>query len=170
MNVRNSKQRQAIFEAIELHGGHLTADEIYRLVKRRFPRLSLGAVYRNLRLLVAHGDLRELDSGMAVTYFETVKDSHYHLICRVCGSIADTDIPVEGRLQSVVGQARNLGGFGLKNIGSISSAFAPTVSRSLGKRRGACVRSNRDESRRRAPTPKQLPLASFLVASFGRAR
>jgi Fe2+ or Zn2+ uptake regulation protein len=40
MNVRNTKQRQAIFEAIENHGGHLTADEIYRLLKRRFPRLS----------------------------------------------------------------------------------------------------------------------------------
>ncbi|HEY7182142.1 MAG TPA: transcriptional repressor [Blastocatellia bacterium] len=111
MNVRNTKQRQAIFEAIERHGGHLTADEIYRLVKRHFPRLSLGTVYRNLRLLVARGDLRELDFGMAVTYFETTKDSHYHLICRVCGSIADADIPVERGLQSVVGQARKLGGF-----------------------------------------------------------
>jgi len=111
MNVRNTKQRQAIFEAIERHGGHLTADEIYRLVKRHFPRLSLGTVYRNLRLLVAQGDLRELDFGMAVTYFETTKDSHYHLICRVCGSITDADIPVERGLQSVVGQARNLGGF-----------------------------------------------------------
>ena len=53
MNVRNTKQRQAIFEAIENHGGHLTADEIYKLVKRRFPRLSLGTVYRNLRVLGA---------------------------------------------------------------------------------------------------------------------
>jgi Fe2+ or Zn2+ uptake regulation protein len=111
MNVRNTKQRQAIFEAIENHGGHLTADEIYLLVKRRFPRLSLGTVYRNLRVLVVQGGLRELDFGMAVTYFETAKDSHYHLICRVCGSIADADIPVERGLRSVAGRARNLGGF-----------------------------------------------------------
>jgi Fe2+ or Zn2+ uptake regulation protein len=111
MNIRNTKQRQAIFEAIECHGGHLTADEIHRLVRRRFPRLSLGTVYRNLRLLVAQGGLRELDFGMAVTYFETTKNSHYHLICRVCGSIVDADIPVERGLQSVVGQASNLGGF-----------------------------------------------------------
>jgi Fur family transcriptional regulator, peroxide stress response regulator len=111
MNVRNTKQRQAIFETIQNHGGHLTADEIYRLVKRRFPRLSLGTVYRNLRVLVAQGGLRELDFGMAVTYFETAKNSHYHLICRVCRSIADADIPVERGLQSVARQARNLGGF-----------------------------------------------------------
>src|SRR5262245_55327212 len=111
MNVRNTKQRQAIFEAIEGHGGHLTADEIYRLVKRRFLPLSLGAVYRNLRALVERGDLRELDFGMAVAYFETTKDSHYDLICRICGSITGADIPIERRLQSVVGQARKLGGF-----------------------------------------------------------
>lgn len=60
MKVRNTKQRQAIFEAIEHHGGHLTADEIYRLVKRRFPRLSLGTVYRNLRVLVARGGLQSV--------------------------------------------------------------------------------------------------------------
>jgi len=111
MNVRNTKQRQAIFEAIENHGGHLTADDIYRLVKRRFPRLSLGTVYRNLRVLVAQGGLRELDFGIAATYFETAKDSHYHLICRVCWRIADADIPVERGLESVARQARNLGGF-----------------------------------------------------------
>jgi Fe2+ or Zn2+ uptake regulation protein len=111
MNFRNTKQRQAIFEAIEHHGGHLTADEIYRLVKRRFPRLSLGTVYRNLRLLVARGSLRELEFGMSVTYFETVKDAHYHLICRVCGGVTDAEMPIDRRLQAVAGQARDLGGF-----------------------------------------------------------
>jgi Fe2+ or Zn2+ uptake regulation protein len=111
MNIRNTKQRQAIFEAIEHHGGHLTADEIYKLVRRRFPRLSLGTVYRNLRVLVAQGSLRELDFGMAVTYFETVKDAHYHLICRVCGMIADAEAPIESRLNTMVEKARMTAGF-----------------------------------------------------------
>lgn len=111
MNIRNTKQRLAIFEAIDRHGGHLTADEIYRLVKRRFPRLSLGTVYRNLRVLVEQGDLRELDFGMPVIYFETIKDPHYHLICRVCSSITDVVIPVEHSLQSILERASNLEGF-----------------------------------------------------------
>ena len=111
MNIRNTKQRQAIFEAIEQHGGHLTADEIYKLVKRRFPRLSLGTVYRNLRVLVEQGNLRELDFGMAVTYFETIKDSHYHLICRVCEGITDVEAPIEPGLNALVAKARGIGGF-----------------------------------------------------------
>jgi Fe2+ or Zn2+ uptake regulation protein len=111
MNIRNTKQRQAIFEAVERHGGHLTADEIHKLVKRRFPRLSLGTVYRNLRVLVALGCLRELDFGMAVTHFESIKDSHYHLICRVCGSISDVEAPIEPCLNTLVAKARGIGGF-----------------------------------------------------------
>jgi Fur family peroxide stress response transcriptional regulator len=111
MNIRNTKQRQAIFDAIEQHGGHLTADEIYKLVRRRFPRLSLGTVYRNLRVLVAQGNLRELDFGMAVTYFETIKDPHYHLICRVCGNITDVEAPIEPRLNTLVAKAHGIGGF-----------------------------------------------------------
>ena len=35
--------------------------------------------------------MRELDFGMAITYFETVKDTHYHLVCRVCKTIVDLD-------------------------------------------------------------------------------
>jgi Fe2+ or Zn2+ uptake regulation protein len=111
MNTRNTKQRRAIFEAIERHGGHLTADEIYRLVKRRFPRLSLGTVYRNLRVLVANGGLRELDFGAAATYFETVKDAHYHLVCRVCGGVTDAEMAIERRLQAIAGRACGLSGF-----------------------------------------------------------
>jgi Fe2+ or Zn2+ uptake regulation protein len=111
MNFRNTKQRQAILEAVERHGGHLTADEIYKLVKRRFPRLSLGTVYRNLRVLVAQGGVRELDFGLAVTYFEAVKDSHYHLICRICLKITDAESPLELRVKSLIERAPEVGGF-----------------------------------------------------------
>ncbi len=111
MNFRNTKQRQAILEAIERHGGHLTADEVYKLVQRRYPRLSLGTVYRNLRVLAAQGSVRELDFGMAITYFESVKDTHYHLICRICGEIADAEMPLERRLKAIVEQASGIGGF-----------------------------------------------------------
>jgi Fe2+ or Zn2+ uptake regulation protein len=102
MNYRNTKQRQAILDAIEKYGGHLTADEIYQLVKRRRPSLSLGTVYRNLRVLVEQRHVRELDFGMATAYFEAAKESHYHLICRVCGKIADAELSLERRLMAMV--------------------------------------------------------------------
>jgi Fur family peroxide stress response transcriptional regulator len=111
MNYRNTKQRRAILETIERHGGHLTADEIYRLARRRHPHLSLGTVYRNLRVLAAQGAVRELDFGMAVTYFETTKDPHYHLICRVCEGIVDVELPIERGLKKLVMRVPSVSGF-----------------------------------------------------------
>lgn len=111
MNLRNTKQRQAILDAIETHGGHLTAEEVYKIVKRRHPRLSLGTVYRNLRVLVGQGVVRELDFGMAITYFETTKDTHYHLVCRVCGGIVDVEMALEKKLMTLVERAKVVDGF-----------------------------------------------------------
>lgn len=96
---------------MEAHGGHLTAEEVYKIVKRRHPRLSLGTVYRNLRVLTQQGTVRELDFGMAITYFETTKDTHYHLVCRVCGGIVDVEMALEKKLMKLVTQARGEGGF-----------------------------------------------------------
>jgi Fe2+ or Zn2+ uptake regulation protein len=111
MNYRNTKQRQAILDAIEGHGGHLTAEEVYKIVKRRHPRLSLGTVYRNLRVLAEQGSVRELDFGMTVTYFETVKDAHYHLVCRACGGISDVEMDLERKLLTLVERALGTRGF-----------------------------------------------------------
>ena len=111
MNYRNTQQRQAILDAIENHGGHLTAEEVYKIVKRRRPLLSLGTVYRNLRVLAEQGSVRELDFGMAITYFETVKDTHYHLVCRVCGSISDLEMELERKLMRLVERSSDIGGF-----------------------------------------------------------
>ncbi|MCI0665514.1 MAG: transcriptional repressor [Acidobacteria bacterium] len=111
MNHRHTKQRQAILDTLEHHGGHLTADEIYQLLKKRHPRLSLGTVYRNLHLLARQGILRELDIGLAVTYFETAKEPHFHLICRICGKIEDAILPIERGLAALVRRAAKTDGF-----------------------------------------------------------
>jgi Fur family peroxide stress response transcriptional regulator len=111
MNHRNTKQRQAILEAIERHGGHLTADDVHKMVRRRYRRLSLGTVYRNLRVLAAQGMVRELDFGMSVSFFETMKSPHYHLICRVCRRITDAEMPIERRLSALIRRTPIAGGF-----------------------------------------------------------
>src|SRR6476660_6016183 len=95
---RRSKQRKAILEVIEERGGHLTADQVYALVRHRQPKLSLGTVYRNLRILVAQGLVRTLDSGGQFSLFEAAKAPHYHLICRVCGAVTDVEAPVDEQL------------------------------------------------------------------------
>ena len=88
MQYRRTKQRQAMLEAIEHHGGHLTAERIYTLVKRQFPRLSLGTVYRNLQKLVADQKLQILMRGRS-QHFDPLVERHQHFICETCDRVYD---------------------------------------------------------------------------------
>src|SRR5262245_39797398 len=115
MNHRNTKQRRVILDTVERHGGHLTADETYRLARRRQPHLSLGTVYRNLRMLAAQGVVQELDFRMAVSYFETTKAPHYHLICRVYEQIFDVELPIEVGLLNLVKRSPGISGFQIED-------------------------------------------------------
>ena len=63
------------------------------MVRRRLPRVSLGTVYRNLRLLVAEGLVKELPGPHA--RFDGNLSEHHHFTCLAAAgsatSGADTD-------------------------------------------------------------------------------
>ena len=111
MQYRRSRQREAILTALERQGGHLTADQIYLLVKAKFPRLSLGTVYRNLRILTAQGAVRELDLGQTYRHFELAKEAHYHLVCRSCGQVEDAEMPVDEAINLLAERSLVANGF-----------------------------------------------------------
>ena len=61
------------------------------MVRRRLPRVSLGTVYRNLRLLVAEGLVKELPGPHA--RFDGNLSDHHHFTCLGCGRISDVPGP-----------------------------------------------------------------------------
>jgi Fe2+ or Zn2+ uptake regulation protein len=90
---RNTKQRQQILDFVLKCESHPTADWIYRKLKKKFRNLSLGTVYRNLRILKERGQIWELNFGTGFSRFEAVAHSHYHFICTACQKIYDLNIP-----------------------------------------------------------------------------
>jgi Fe2+ or Zn2+ uptake regulation protein len=99
---RRSDQREAIIAAIRQMGGHSTADQIYEAVRSLHPRISLGTIYRNLRILCEKGQIREVKSGAAFSRFEVAGPRHYHLICRGCGEMQDAELPIDTSLDQRV--------------------------------------------------------------------
>ncbi len=87
---RVTGQRRALLEIIQAQGEHLDADELYRLARRRYPRLSLSTVYRTLGLLRDLGLIDEVHLGEDHHHYE-VKPStvHHHLICLRCGRVEE---------------------------------------------------------------------------------
>ncbi len=89
--TRMTKQRQTILEEVRKLSTHPTADEIYEIVRKRLPRISLGTVYRNLDLLSAHGQVWRLEACGGQYRFDGNTDEHYHIRCTECGRVGDVD-------------------------------------------------------------------------------
>jgi Fur family ferric uptake transcriptional regulator len=92
-NFRITLQRQVILEEVRMADSHLTADEVYKVVRARLPRISLGTVYRNLEMLSRLGMIHKLELGGMQKRFDGNIHDHYHLRCLMCGRIED--VPME---------------------------------------------------------------------------
>lgn len=84
-----SRKRMAILNTLQETTVHPTADWVYAQLKPRYPNLSLGTVYRNLK--------KFCDSGKAVSigviggqeHFDGDMVPHSHFVCSGCGSVLD---------------------------------------------------------------------------------
>ena len=92
---RKTKQKEAILKLLRGTCSHPTADWIYNEVRKEMPNISLGTVYRNLRLLCQSGEIAELDLCGNLSRFDARQDDHYHFRCEKCGSVFDIDEPVD---------------------------------------------------------------------------
>ena len=84
-----TKQRRVILEELRKLYSHPTADELYAIVRKRLPSISLGTVYRNLEILSESGMIRKLELAGAAKRFDGETVKHYHVRCKRCGSVAD---------------------------------------------------------------------------------
>ena len=89
MERRYSCQRETIYQAVLASRAHPTAEMIHEQLRGELPQLSLGTVYRNLRLLVEEGRLQEL--GGPTARFDGVTAPHTHLRCKRCGQVLDLE-------------------------------------------------------------------------------
>lgn len=101
---RNTKQRQKILELLLNSKSHPTADWVYQKLKKKFKNLSLGTVYRNLRVLKEKGQIWELNFGTGLSRFDAIGHSHYHFVCNACQNIYDINIPPMKELEDRVMQ------------------------------------------------------------------
>lgn len=91
---RLSKQRKVILEELCKVDTHPTADEVYEMVRRILPRISLGTVYRNLEFLHSQGLVLKLGVAGAQKRFDGNPSPHPHIRCQVCNKVEDVHYEV----------------------------------------------------------------------------
>ncbi len=89
INMRYSRQREAIASYLAGTKSHPTAEEIYRQVKEELPDISLATVYRNLKQLEELRMVRKLDTGEGEARFDADLSDHSHFLCEKCGRVYD---------------------------------------------------------------------------------
>jgi len=105
MAFKYSRQREAIKEFMMTRKDHPTADIVYMNVRKEFPNISLGTVYRNLTLLSDMGELLRLRIGDGVDHFDATITPHYHFICKDCGAVIDLDLPIMHSIDTVADES-----------------------------------------------------------------
>ncbi len=102
---RMTKQRKKILEVLRSTTSHPTADWIYEQVKKDIPNISLGTVYRNLKVLKEMGEIMELCYGSSYSRFDGNPVNHYHFTCLECGRVMDVDVDIAEKLNKEAADA-----------------------------------------------------------------
>jgi Fur family ferric uptake transcriptional regulator len=93
--LKVTNQRVRVLEVLSnSNDKHLTAEEIYEIIKVDYPEIGLATVYRTIQLLLELNliDRINLDDGF-VRYeignmdANSEKHHHHHLICLDCGKV-----------------------------------------------------------------------------------
>lgn len=92
--IRMTTQRAAILAEVQSAEKHLTAGEIFERVRRKYPTIAYGTVYRTLHLLAELRLIQEFPFGDQATRFDRRTDRHDHVHCSICGELVDVDVPI----------------------------------------------------------------------------
>ena len=92
MQLRMTNQREIILRELRKSKRHLSADELYDIVKKVMPRISLATVYRNLEILSEVGLIGKLEISGRQKRFDFDVSDHDHIYCVVCHKVDNLDI------------------------------------------------------------------------------
>ena len=87
--LRYSHQREMIYNYLLSTKEHPSAEMIYDELKKDEPTLSLGTVYRNLKLLEELGMVKKVTTLNNVERYDACCEDHVHFVCEECGMILD---------------------------------------------------------------------------------
>lgn len=93
---KNTIQRKLVLDVIkENQGKHLSSEEIYNLVKKKYPHIGIATVYRALSLLEKLDLIYKVNLGKGTVKYDIERRDtshrHHHLICIECGEIIEVE-------------------------------------------------------------------------------
>lgn len=90
-NLRYTSQRQHILDVFMSTERHVTTEDLYMLVRKKYNGIGYATVFRTMKLLMQSGVCRGVDFGDAAQRYEYRHDNghHDHLVCLNCGRFVE---------------------------------------------------------------------------------
>ena len=89
--IRYSRQREHILDVFLKAERHVTALELYELVRDKHPTIGYATVYRAIKVICHAGIAEEISFGEGVMRYEHKygHEHHDHLVCTNCGKFVE---------------------------------------------------------------------------------
>ena len=120
--LRYSHQREMIYQYLMGTQEHPSAEMVYDALRSEIKGLSLGTVYRNLRLLEDLGKVRRVASYNGTERYDACCGDHVHFVCQNCGAVHDI---AEAELEQVRGAINLPEGYQLGQLNLTISGLCP---------------------------------------------
>jgi Fe2+ or Zn2+ uptake regulation protein len=88
--LKVTPQRIAIIELMDV-AGHISIDDLYHSIRKRFASISLATLYKNVHTMMAKNLIREVKVPGQKAKYEIEKKPHAHLLCKSCGELKDIE-------------------------------------------------------------------------------
>lgn len=89
---KSTIQKTLVLASVRKLRNHATADEVYQDVRKDYPNISKGTVYRNLNDLDEEGKIKKRAFLGSVDRYDHITSDHYHIVCERCGKAFDVDM------------------------------------------------------------------------------
>jgi Fur family peroxide stress response transcriptional regulator len=119
-NLKATPQRIAITEALDIYG-HLSIEQLYEYLKKKFNSLSLATIYKNLHIMMDNAFISEVKLPEKKSVYELTKEAHSHLLCKNCNAVVDIDIDID----DILNQAKQKSNFEIEKTSIVFSGLCP---------------------------------------------
>lgn len=105
-------QRQIILGIfLDHHGQHLSAEDVYSILRHQSSEIGLATVYRTLELLSDLDVLQKIEFGDGRSRYEINETNalhhHHHLICLSCGKVKEFEDDLLETLEHAIARKSN---------------------------------------------------------------
>ena len=94
-NRRNTIQKDLVKNAVYKMKRHVTTNEVYEFLKKEYPTIGKGTVYRNLALLTERGEILKLSIDGVSDRYDATTTPHLHFQCRHCNEVSDLSLHLD---------------------------------------------------------------------------